>query len=61
MRAGYAGTIYKYQGAELEHVTLWLDRKWCKAAAYVALSRVATDDAHLIGGEVSTDHFAPAK
>ena len=23
VRLGYAGTIYKYQGAELEHVTLW--------------------------------------
>ena len=38
IRAGYAGTIHKYQGAELEHVTLWLDRRWSRAAAYVALS-----------------------
>lgn len=52
LRVGYAGTIHKYQGAELDHVTLWLDRPWCAAAAYVALSRVRRDEDYLIGGIV---------
>ncbi|CAE7357076.1 pif1, partial [Symbiodinium sp. CCMP2592] len=61
IRTGYAGTIYKFQGAELEHVTLWLNRRWCRAAAYVALSRVARDENYLIGGIVNADHLIPAK
>ena len=61
IRVGYAGTIYKYQGAELEHVTLWLNRTWCRAAAYVALSRVARDEDYLIGGILTCDHLVPAK
>ena len=61
IRVGYAGTIYKFQGAELSHITVWLDRKFSRAAGYVALSRVVTDEDYLIGGEVTTDHFLPAK
>jgi ATP-dependent exoDNAse (exonuclease V) alpha subunit len=61
LRVGYAGTIHKFQGAELEHITLWLDRKGCPAAAYVALSRVQYDKDYLIGGVVTTGHFVPAK
>ena len=40
LRAGYADTVHKYQGAELGHVTFWPDRSGCAAAGYVALSRV---------------------
>jgi hypothetical protein len=29
VRIGYASTIHKYQGAQLQHVTLWLDRPGC--------------------------------
>ena len=61
IRLGYAGTIHKYQGAELEHVTLWLDRKWSPAAGYVALSRVSRDEDYLIGGVVTVNHLLPAK
>eukprot|EP00434_Breviolum_minutum_P045362 symbB.v1.2.040649.t1/scaffold7408.1/size11443/1 len=61
IRVGYAGTIHKYQGATLSHVTLWLDRKHTKAAAYVALSRVARDEDYLIGGVVTADYLIPAK
>ena len=61
IRVGYAGTIHKFQGAELSHITIWLDRKFSPAAGYVALSRVATDEDYLIGGEVTADHFLPAK
>ena len=60
LRVGYAGTIYKYQGAELPHVTLWLDRPGCPAAGYVALSRVKYDKDYLIGGVVTVDDFVPA-
>ena len=59
---GYAGAIHiKYQGAELERVTLWLDRKWSPAAGYVVLSRVSRDEDYLIGGVVTVNHFLPAK
>lgn len=61
IRVGYAGTIHKYQGATLSHVTLWLDQKHTKAAAYVALSRVARDEDYLIGGVVTADYLIPAK
>ena len=61
VRPGYAGTIYKYQGAELDHVTIWLDRPGCKAAAYVALSRVKKDEDYLLGGVLTPAHFCPAK
>ena len=61
VRLGYAGTIYKYQGAELKHITIWLDRLFTPAAAYVALSRVERDEDYLLGGVVTVDHLIPAK
>eukprot|EP00438_Fugacium_kawagutii_P025226 Skav230239 [mRNA] locus=scaffold1818:72176:74263:+ [translate_table: standard] len=50
VRPGYAGTIHKLQGAELEHITVWLDIKNAKAAGYVALSRVQTDNDYISAG-----------
>ncbi|CAE7266829.1 PIF1 [Symbiodinium sp. CCMP2592] len=44
----------------LPHVTLWLDHAGCRAAAYVALSRVQKDEDYLIAGLVGTKHFVPA-
>ena len=61
IRLGYAGTVYKYQGAELDHITVWLDRKFTKAAAYVALSRVQRDSDYLVGGILTPDHLVPAR
>ena len=61
IRAGYSSTVYKLMGANLEHVTLYLDRAWSPAAAYVALSRVAYDNQYLIGGDVVQEHFVPAR
>ena len=49
-RPGYASTIHKLQGAELAHVTIWLDVKHFKAGGYVALSRVQRDTDYLLGG-----------
>lgn len=60
LRPGYCTTIIKMQGAELEHVTLWLDAKNVPGAAYTALSRVRAGKDYLIGGSVKAAHFTPA-
>ena len=60
IRCGYASTIQKVQGQTLEHVTIWLDRRGCKAAGYVAMSRVKTDADYLIAGPATPSHFVPA-
>ena len=58
-RAGYASTIYKLQGAELPHITAWLDAPNARGAAYVALSRVAYDKDYLLAGTLTSAHFYP--
>ena len=60
VRLGYASTVPKVQGMTLPHVTLWLDHPGCRAAAYVAMSRVQKDEDYLIAGLVSPKHFVPA-
>ena len=60
VRLGYSTTIPKIQGATLPHITIWLDRPGCRAAAYVAMSRVERDDDYLIAGHVAPKHFVPA-
>ena len=60
VRLGYAGTVQRIQGMTLEHVTLYLDRAGCRAAAYVAMSRVEYDNQYLIAGPVAPRHFVPA-
>ena len=47
------------QGAELEHVTIYLDVEGQKAAAYVALIRVRGDGDYLFGGKLTRRHFVP--
>ena len=59
VRLGYASTVYKMQGAELDHVTIWLDLPGQRAAAYVAMSRVKGDDDYLFGGHLTRKHFVP--
>ena len=59
IRLGYASTIYKMQGAELPHVTIYLDRPGSRAAAYVAMSRVRRDEDYLFGGHYEKKHFVP--
>ena len=59
VRLGYASTIYKMQGAELPHVTIYLDIPGQRAAAYVAMSRVKTNDDYLFGGHYTRKHFVP--
>ena len=59
-RLGYAATVQKIQGQTLDHITLWLDRPFCRAAGYVALSRVRREEDYLIAGDVTPRHFIPA-
>ena len=61
VRPGYASTVGKFQGAELKHVTLYLDCPGVPAAGYTGLSRVATGKDFLIGGAVRKEHFMPAR
>ena len=61
VRLGYACTVQKVQGTTLPHVTLFLDVPGCRAAAYVALSRVRRDGDYLIAGKVCPRHFVPAQ
>ena len=61
LRVGYASTILRMAGAQLQHVTVYLDYPNVAAAAYTALSRVATLKQILIGGAATSDHFAPAR
>ena len=59
LKPGYADTVMKLQGAELEHVTAFLDAEQVPGAAYTALSRVSHGTDFLIGGSVQAEHFQP--
>ena len=61
MRPGYASTILKFQGAELDHVTVYLDAPGVPGAAYTAASRVKTGKDVLFGGALTREHFTPAR
>ena len=60
VRPGYADTIVKFQGAELPHVTVYLDKPAIPGAAYTALSRVSYGKDVLLGG-VLTAGALPAR
>ena len=61
VRPGYASTILKFQGAELPHVTVYLDAPGAPGAACTAISRVAYGKDFLLGGRLTADHFTPAR
>ena len=61
VRPGYASTILKFQGAELEHVTAYLDAPGVPGAAYTAASRVKRGQDVLFGGRLTAEHFKPAR
>jgi hypothetical protein len=61
VRAGYSSTIIKFAGSELKHVTLWLDKANVPGAAYTGMSRVAYGRDLLLAGNLTRDHFAPAR
>ena len=60
LRPGYASTVLKFQGAELPHVTLFLDAPLVPGAAYTAMSRVQYGSQCIIGGNVNSSHFTPS-
>ena len=60
IRPGYASTVMKFQGAELDHVTLYMDCPNIKGGAYTAASRVRHGKDFLIGGPVAAAYFTPA-
>ena len=60
VRLGYATTLMKVQGATLDHVTIWLDKRNIEAAGYVALSRVRRDADWRFVGKLDVHHFTPA-
>ena len=61
LRIGYASTILRMAGAELQHVTLYLDVAHAAGAAYTALSRVSSIDKVKLGGPVLKPYFAPCR
>ena len=60
IRAGYARTIHKLQGAELASIAIWLDVTYFNAGGYVAMSRVQYDSDYSLGGLLEQEHFVPA-
>ena len=60
IRPGYCSTILKLQGAELDHISVYLDVPKVPGAAYTAISRVRTGKDFLIGGSVADARFTPA-
>ena len=60
MRAGYANTLLKMQGATLKHLTIYIDVANIEAAGYVALSRVKHDRDWRFVGDPTVHHFTPA-
>ena len=59
IRPGYCSTILKFQGAELEDVTVSLDSQYVPGAAYTAMSRVATRKQCRFLGDITPEHFTP--
>lgn len=62
LRPGWCSTIGKFQGAELEHITIYLDTV-APGAAYTGASRVKLGCRVLFGrkGDLQPEHFTPAK
>ena len=60
IRLGYASTVQKILGDEVEHITVWLDTPNLPAVAYTALSRVERSSAYSLAGKLTPAHFAPA-
>ncbi|CAE7723579.1 unnamed protein product [Symbiodinium pilosum] len=63
VRPGYASTVGRFQGAELPHVTLYIDAPGVPAAAYTGLSRVSTGKDFLVAanGPLTAEHSVPAR
>ena len=60
IRLGYASTVQKVLGDEVERITAWLDTPNLPAVAYTALSRVEKSSAYSLAGKLTPAHFTPA-
>jgi ATP-dependent exoDNAse (exonuclease V) alpha subunit len=61
LRPGYASsTVMKFQGAELDRVTLYADAAFVPGGFYAAASRVRRGADFVIGGVVTANHVQPA-
>ncbi|CAK0887260.1 unnamed protein product, partial [Prorocentrum cordatum] len=60
IRLGYASTIHKVQGDEFKHISVVLDKQFCPAAGYTALSRVERAADYTLAGTLTPEHFVPA-
>lgn len=61
IRPGFASTVMKFQGAELDHVTLYMDCPGVPGGTYTAASRVRRGSQFKIGGPIAAEYFTPAK
>ena len=48
------------QGDEFKHITIVLNKQFCPAAGYTALSRVEKGADYALAGKVTREHFVPA-
>ena len=48
------------QGDEFKHITIVLNKQFCPAAGYTALSRVEKGTNYALAGKVRREHFVPA-
>ena len=48
------------QGDEFKHITVVLDKQFCPAAGYTALSRVERGSDYMLAGKMTPEHFVPA-
>ena len=48
------------QGDEFKHITVVLDKQFCPAAGYTALSRVQRASDYMLAGKMTREHFVPA-
>ena len=45
----------------MDHITIWPDAYGCRAAGYVALSRVRNDEDYLLAGTLTPSKFVPVE
>eukprot|EP00973_Karenia_brevis_P014889 2032802-Karenia_brevis.AAC.2 len=60
IRPGYASTVLKFAGSELDRLIVYFDVPYVPAAAYTAMSRVRLQQHIKVGGWITPDHFRPA-
>ena len=61
LRAGYASTILKFAGSQLDHCVVFLDAPNVPGAAYTAMSRVELGANVQLAGALTPQHFTPAR